>query len=231
MKKYGAYFNKRYFPGENETEDGQAEQALSESGEQQEEDPMDNASLTDFIPDTPDTAFDTEEAQAPLVPLRQDRADPASPGGETAIISRTAVINGELSVDGDIHIYGKIKGNVSATGNLEISGKIIGNVNGNDIELNHCELKGDVNSSGFVFMDKDSLMIGNVVSQDITLDGKVKGDVAASRKVYVRSNAVIMGNIRAAAIAIDEGAALQGQVIIANQGDEDETMQISEESK
>lgn len=64
-------------------------------------------------------------------------------------------------------------------------------------------------------------MIGNLSSQDITLDGKVKGDLAANNKIYIRSNAVIVGNVRATTIAIDEGASLQGQVIIATKENTD----------
>lgn len=135
---------------------------------------------------------------------------------ESTIISKSAIITGELTVTGDIHMFGRIKGNLTASGNLEIAGKVVGNVSGTDVELNHCELKGDINASGFVYMDKESIMIGNLSAQDITLDGKVKGDVTASHKVYVRSNAVVVGNVRAGIIAIDEGAALQGQVIITN---------------
>lgn len=145
---------------------------------------------------------------------------------ETTVISESATINGELTVSGNIKMYGKIKGNLTAAGNLEIAGKVIGNLTGNDIELNHCELKGDVNASGFTFMDKESIMIGNLNSQDVTLDGKVKGDVSATHKVYVRSNAVIVGNVRAAIIAIDEGAALQGQVIIASKDGDNDGMEI-----
>ena len=72
-------------------------------------------------------------------------------------------------------------------------------------------------------------MIGNLSAQEVTLDGKVKGDISASHKVYVRSNAVVVGNIKAAIIAIDEGAALQGQVIIASKGNSG--LDIGEESE
>lgn len=149
--------------------------------------------------------------------------------GEVTVISESAIITGELTVSGNVRMMGKIKGNLTATGNLEIDGKVIGNLSGNDVELKHCELKGDVNASGFTFMDKDSIMIGNLSAQEVTLDGKVKGDIAASHKVYVRSNAVVVGNIKAAIIAIDEGAALQGQVIIASKGNDG--LDIGEESE
>lgn len=149
--------------------------------------------------------------------------------GEITVISESAIITGELTVSGNVRMMGKIKGNLTATGNLEIDGKVIGNLSGNDVELKHCELKGDVNATGFTFMDKDSIMIGNLSAQEVTLDGKVKGDISASHKVYVRSNAVVVGNIKAAIIAIDEGAALQGQVIIASKGNSG--LDIGEESE
>lgn len=149
---------------------------------------------------------------------------------ETTVISKSAIINGELSVSGDIHMYGKMKGNMTATGNLQVAGKVIGNISGNDVELNTCEIKGDVVASGFVFMDKESAVVGNLNSQDITLDGKVKGDVVATHKVYVRSNALIIGNVRAATIAIDEGAALQGQVSITTKPEGD-NLNISDEAE
>ena len=149
--------------------------------------------------------------------------------GEITVISESAIITGELTVSGNVRMMGKIKGNLTATGNLEIDGKVIGNLSGNDVELKHCELKGDVNATGFTFMDKDSIMIGNLSAKEVTLDGKVKGDISASHKVYVRSNAVVVGNIKASIIAIDEGAALQGQVIIASKGNSG--LDIGEESE
>lgn len=154
---------------------------------------------------------------APAMPT----APAATSEPEVTIISKSAVISGELTVAGDMRMYGKIKGNMNVQGNIEIAGKVIGNVSGNDIELSRCELKGDISSTGFVFMDKESIMIGNLSSQDITLDGKVKGDLAANNKIYIRSNAIIVGNVRATTIAIDEGASLQGQVIIATKENTD----------
>lgn len=243
MKKYSSYFNKKYNAADADAvpdndslpmEDNVTDSMFSEQPMQE---PVSDETLggadapvtetVDFMPaDIPD------EPQTPVAPPSdfakiQDDEPPLE--NEATIISKSAIINGELTVQGDVHMFGKIKGNLTAHGNLEIAGKVIGNVTGNDVELNRCELKGDVSAKGFVFMDKDSIMIGNVSSQDITLDGKVKGDVIANHKVYVRSNAIIVGNVKAAMIAIDEGAALQGQVIIANE--DGKSLNIAEETQ
>lgn len=247
MKKYSSYFNKRYFPEQEEKE----EAPLSGEAVAQEDESSAQEHAPIAVPDLPvgmpaakpSSAFSfrsldmpeeeplsamgqeeepmMEQQSAPEItpaaPVFEMPSEPVSQADtETTVISESAVISGEISVSGNIKMYGKIKGNMTATGNLEIRGKVIGNLAGNDVELNRCELKGDITATGFTFMDKESIMIGNLQSADITLDGKVKGDVTAEHKVYVRSNAVIVGNVRAAVIAIDEGAALQGQVIIAN---------------
>lgn len=245
MKKYSSYFNKRYFPEPEDAEEEEplSQEPLEEAAEPEppappappaRQEPAESfafpsldMNLTEPEPVSepePQPVYAPEPvavpeppAAAPVfsMPEMQNPAVPAD-GVETTVISESAIINGELTVSGNIKMLGKIQGNLTATGNLEIAGKVIGNLSGNDVELNHCELKGDINASGFTFMDKESIMIGNLSSQDVTLDGKVKGDVTASHKVYVRSNAVVVGNLRAAVIAIDEGAALQGQVIIAS---------------
>jgi len=248
MKKYSSYFNKRYFPEPEDTE----EEPLSEENLSSEQ----NEAPAPSIPSPPPapkpaakpavSSFSAGSRNAFSFPTFDDEAEPASdskaksepllapassapaaysipgtdtqtkdPEMETTVISESAIVQGELTVKGNIRMLGQIKGNLTASGNLEIAGKVTGNLTGNDVELKHCELKGDVNASGFTFMDKESIMIGNLIAKEVTLNGKVKGDIEASHKVYVQSDAVVVGNIKAAVIAIDEGAALQGQVIIA----------------
>lgn len=252
MKKYSSYFNKKYLPGNQEETEPAAEETLPSTTDDSS---LFTAEETDPAPDPLESEFPLEEpsvsqpeqefipaadfqppvSQEPVTEpaantLSLDNVESDVPAdNEATIISKSAIINGELTVQGDVHMFGKIKGNLTAYGNLEIAGKVIGNVAGNDVELSRCELKGDINAKGFVFMDKESIMIGNLTSQDITLDGKVKGDVNASHKIYVRSNAIIVGNVKAAMIAIDEGAALQGQVIIAEQ--DGQSLSISDDGQ
>ncbi len=249
MKKYSSYFNKKYAGNHNndsmEQTDLNTETPAEGTASEDADIPVQQAAFAPeperpetqpepFSESVIDVSFEAQAEPEPLetptapVELAETMESEMPVENEATIISKSAVINGELSVNGDVHMFGKIKGNLTAHGNLEIAGKVVGNVTGNDVELNRCELKGDVNAKGFVFMDKDSIMVGNVASQDITLDGKVKGDVIASHKVYIRSNAIIIGNVKAAMIAIDEGAALQGQVIISNK--DGQPLNIAEET-
>jgi len=88
----------------------------------------------------------------------------------------------------------KIKGLISGDGDFLISGEIDGD----------CDLRGTVT------LAKIGLWQGTISARDIIICGQVEGDIIAGNKVEIAQTARITGNVTAEAIAVAEGAVVDG---------------------
>ena len=95
----------------------------------------------------------------------------------------------------------EIKGDVSVKGDLLIYGTI----------------HGDVKSSGDIITAKDSVINGNMESQNASISGKIKGNLAIKSKITLKKNAHLEGNLKAAIITLEEGAKFDGMCSMVNQ--------------
>lgn len=129
-------------------------------------------------------------------------------------IAKGTVIIGEINAEGDVELLGSVKGKVCSKGDIKANGKIIGDLIGKDIELKACAVQGNIISNGMVTVDGDSVVIGDVKSENICLDGKIKGNVVAEKEAKFQPKAILAGNVTTASIAMSQGAKIQGAVNI-----------------
>jgi len=92
----------------------------------------------------------------------------------------------------------KVTGDVQTDGSVRIDGSI----------------KGDVRAGKSVVIGKAGLVEGNIFTQDSVLSGRVTGSVVAESRLEVQTTAIIMGDIQARRMQLEEGASLQGQVMV-----------------
>ena len=92
----------------------------------------------------------------------------------------------------------KVTGDVQTDGSVRIDGSI----------------KGDVRAGKSVVIGKGGLVEGNIFTQDSVLSGRVTGSVVAESRLEVQTTAIIMGDIQARRMQLEEGASLQGQVMV-----------------
>jgi cytoskeletal protein CcmA (bactofilin family) len=137
---------------------------------------------------------------------------PVSSAAEVTVISKNTLVTGNIRSFAGIYIEGNINGNVDVVKNADINGKIIGNVSCSDTRLNGALIQGDIASKGRIVMDKNAMIVGNMSSQSMDIDGKIKGDVEVGGRIGLRENSVIIGNINAGTISITDGANVQGYV-------------------
>ena len=133
--------------------------------------------------------------------------------GTTIIAPGTTVI-GEVNAEGDVELLGSVKGKILSQGNISVTGKILGDLSGKDIDLKACAVQGNITATGFVIVDGDSVVIGDIKSESFTLDGKVKGNVIVEKEAKFQPKAILAGNVTAAAITMSQGAKIQGEVNI-----------------
>ncbi|MEG0615744.1 MAG: polymer-forming cytoskeletal protein [Oscillospiraceae bacterium] len=73
-------------------------------------------------------------------------------------------------------------------------------------------MQGNVASKGQVKLDRDSLILGDINTQYLDINGKIKGNVEVGGKAEFKSDAIVFGNINASTITVLDGATIQGFV-------------------
>jgi len=101
--------------------------------------------------------------------------------------------------DGVISIIGagmRVVGDCETEGTLRIEG----------------ELKGSVRAGKAVVVGKDGIVLGDILTQDAIVGGKVTGTVVAESRLELQATCVIDGEIHARRIKLDEGGRVNGEI-------------------
>ena len=88
--------------------------------------------------------------------------------------------------------------------------KITGVVSGTGSYLINGEIDGDCEVDGTVTLAKDGFWKGTIQATDVIVAGNVEGDIIAEGKVEVTDTARISGTVSGEAIAVAEGAVVEG---------------------
>lgn len=139
-----------------------------------------------------------------------DIEDDEEVSDEVTEITKGTVIEGNISSNGSLNVYGKIKGNVSCKGKLMIAGVIVGESSAKEIFVNNAKVDGDVKSEGTIKIANGSVIIGNVYASSAVVAGAVKGDIDVHGPVIVDGTAVVKGDIKSRSVQINNGAAIEG---------------------
>lgn len=129
---------------------------------------------------------------------------------ETAVITASMTINGDIISEGSIDVIGTINGNIDALGKLNITGTINGNSKAAEIYADNAKIMGEVSSEGSVKIGQSSVIIGNISAQSAVIAGAVKGDIDIHGPVVLDTSAIVMGNIKSKAVQINNGAVIEG---------------------
>ena len=88
----------------------------------------------------------------------------------------------------------KISGLISGSGNFLING----------------EIDGDCDLDGTITLAIDGFWKGTIKATDVIIAGRVEGDIVAADKVEITDTARIAGTVSGEAIAVAEGAVVEG---------------------
>ena len=77
---------------------------------------------------------------------------------------------------------------------------------------------GDIQSDGALIAGKDSKIDGKVNVGEFSLAGNFVGEVFAKRRVIIHKGGVFKGSVHSPALVVEEGAVLDGTIIMAEQG-------------
>ncbi len=140
---------------------------------------------------------------------------PVQEDTQSTVISRSMVITGEITSEGDIDIYGDVKGSVKTDGDIKATGKIVGDLAGNSFTLNGCTIQGNITARGYVIVGLNTVIIGDIVADSIKLNGKVKGNLNIGKVSEFLENALLAGDVQSQTISMSQGAKLHGNVSVA----------------
>ena len=77
---------------------------------------------------------------------------------------------------------------------------------------------GEISSENTLVVGESGEIEANIASQAVIVSGSIAGDVTAGRKVVLHKTARVTGNIETPSIVIEEGAVLNGQIIMKGDG-------------
>lgn len=97
----------------------------------------------------------------------------------------------------------KITGVISGSGDYQVSGQV----------------DGDCDIDGTVSLTRDGLWQGTIKARHVVISGHVEGDIVAAGKVEIADSAKITGTVTGEAIAVAEGAVVEGQMRTTGQQD------------
>lgn len=129
---------------------------------------------------------------------------------ETAIVTKGMKVNGDISSQGSLDVFGSIKGNIEILGKLNVSGEIEGNSNAAEVFADAAHITGEIHATGTVKVGINSVIIGNIFATSAVIAGAVKGDIDVHGPVVLDSSAIVMGNIKSKSVQMNNGAVIEG---------------------
>ena len=114
----------------------------------------------------------------------------------------------------------RIRDRASGTATLISEGcKIAGVITGNcDFQVNG-EVEGDCEINSTLMLAKSALWKGTIRAGNVIVSGHVEGDIIVSGRVEITDTAKITGTVSAAAIAVAEGAVVEGVMRTTSQSE------------
>lgn len=88
--------------------------------------------------------------------------------------------------------------------------KISGEVSGDGDFIVNGEVAGDCDINGTVTLARNGFWQGSLQASNVVVAGQIEGDITASGKVEITDTARISGTVTAEAIAVAEGAVVEG---------------------
>lgn len=129
---------------------------------------------------------------------------------ETAIITKGMKVNGDISSQGSMDVFGDIKGNIEVLGKLNVAGSIEGNSNAAEVFSDAAHITGDIHATGSIKVGLNSVIIGNIYATSAVIAGAIKGDIDVHGPVVLDSSAIVMGNIKSKSVQMNNGAVIEG---------------------
>ena len=127
------------------------------------------------------------------------------------LINAGTNIKGSIDAEGSVEIDGVVEGDVKANGELIVTGTVIGDVEGLVVSLNSGKIRGNVKAYNGLIISDDSVLIGDIESNEAEIAGAVKGKIDVNGPVVLKPGAKVLGDIDCKSVEICGGAVIEGK--------------------
>lgn len=137
------------------------------------------------------------------------------------VVAKSTVVDGDISSTSPLAIRGTVNGNIITTSDIGINGLINGDIEAENIDFSHAAIKGNSKAVRSVNLGSQSVVIGDISGNKVTIDGKVKGNVLAVNSLYFKSSALMVGSVTAGGISTEDGSRINASITLTNKESEE----------
>lgn len=134
------------------------------------------------------------------------------PVDEMTVISKNTLVDGNIRSFANITVNGSVRGRIDVMKDASMHGMLVGDLICGNVDMQGSSVQGNVTSKGRIYVDNDSLLLGDVDAQYASVDGRIKGNMEVGSKTELHQNAVVAGDIQTGTIAVEDGANIKGFV-------------------
>ena len=103
---------------------------------------------------------------------------------------------------------------VSPVTSIDATTKLTGKIHCKETIRIDGRLKGEVHCDKSVIIGEEGKLDATIEAEEVVVSGTVKGNIAAKRKITLKSTARVTGDLATPGIVIEEGAKLEGRIVI-----------------
>lgn len=130
------------------------------------------------------------------------------------IITSNTVINGGITTDSNVYIFGEVKGDVKTSESVTVHGRVEGQVAAKNLAIYSGSVSGNTTLSNNAEIADGAMLIGDLQAENLKLAGVIKGNLDIGKLTTFEVTAVCEGDIISALLNIKTGAKLTGSITI-----------------
>lgn len=131
------------------------------------------------------------------------------------VIEEGAIVNGDLTLEGDLVVFGQINGNVICKSSLKLAGKILGDVACHSAELDAGLIIGNLKVQERAHLGKGMSIKGDMTARMAMVEGKIMGNCTMSNGLlHLHDTGAVIGDVVTSRLIIDDSAIIQGAITV-----------------
>lgn len=129
---------------------------------------------------------------------------------EIAIIPKGTIINGNISIQGKLEMFGVINGDINSDSRVNVSGDITGNIKAKDLHAKDSFIVGQIECEQGATIRENTVILGDIKAENLVIDGAIQGKIDIRENITIGEKAIVDSDIKAKTIQVNNGAAING---------------------
>lgn len=129
---------------------------------------------------------------------------------QTAIIPKGTVINGNITIEGKLEMYGEVNGDINSDSRVNVSGDVTGNIRANELYAADSFIVGQIACKQGAAVRENTVILGDIAAENLVVEGAVQGKIDIREGIIVGDKAILDSDIKAKTIQVNNGAVING---------------------